>query len=188
MKKIAIIVLSVALAAAIVSGLIFHLKYIDTRDALLISENNLSGLNEKLTKLNQETFALQKQLRKSAERLKELEGAKEQVSALENAITMKDQRLSEYEETLRVLESWAGEKKYQMRGNLTAIDLGYHTVVIEVPLKGKMHTVGGPLSPKAILKRGGQSVGLADFQVGDRVIFIWESTKKGHVILSLKVK
>jgi len=188
MKKIAIIVLSVALAAAIVSGLIFHLKYIDTRDALLISENNLSGLNEKLTKLNQETFALQKQLHKNAGHLKELEGAKEQVSELENAITMKDQTLSECEETLRILESRPGEKKYRMSGDLTAIDINHNTVVIEVPLAGNMHTVGGPLSPKAILKRGGQSVGLADFQVGDRVIFIWQSTKKGHVILSLKAK
>lgn len=188
MKKIAIIVLSVALAAAIVSGLIFHLKYIDTKDALLISENNLSGLHEKLAQLNQETSMLQDQLRKSTERLKELEGAKERVSELENAITVKDHRLSEYEETLHALESWDGEKKFWMKGNLAAIDLRYHTVVIEVPLKGKEHTVGGPLSPEAILKRSGQSVSLADFQIGDQVIFIWESTKKGHVILSLKVK
>jgi len=85
-------------------------------------------------------------------------------------------------------QSWAGGKKYKMTGDITAIDLTHNTVVIEVPLAGKMFTVGGPLSSKAILKKGGQSVGLADFQVGDRVIVIWEATEQGHLILSLKAK
>lgn len=85
-------------------------------------------------------------------------------------------------------QCWAGEKKYRMTGDITAIDLSHNTVVIEVPLAGKMFTVGGALSSEAILKRGGQSVGLADFQVGDRVIVIWEATEQGHLILSLKAK
>ncbi len=85
-------------------------------------------------------------------------------------------------------QSWAGEKKYRMTGDITAIDLTHNTVVIEVPLAGKTFTVGGALSSEAILKRGGQSVGLADFQVGDRVIVIWEATEQGHLILSLKAK
>jgi hypothetical protein len=85
-------------------------------------------------------------------------------------------------------QSWAGEKKYRMTGEITAIDLSHNTVVIEVPLAGKMFTVGGALSSKAILKRGGQSVGLADFQVGDRATVIWEVTEQGHLILSLKAK
>jgi hypothetical protein len=85
-------------------------------------------------------------------------------------------------------QSWAGEKKYRMTGDITAIDLSHNAVVIEVPLAGKMFTVGGALSSEAILKRGGQSVGLADFQVGDRVIVIWEATEQGHLILSLKAK
>ena len=85
-------------------------------------------------------------------------------------------------------QSWAGEKKYKMTGDITAIDLSHNTVVIEVPLAGKMFTVGGPLSSKAVLKKGGQSVGRADFQVGDRVTVIWEATEQGHLILSLKVK
>ena len=85
-------------------------------------------------------------------------------------------------------QSWAGEKKYRMTGDITAIDLAHNTVVIEVPLVGRLFTVGGALSSEAILKRGGQSVGLADFQVGDRVIVIWEATEQGHLILSLKAK
>ena len=85
-------------------------------------------------------------------------------------------------------QCWAGERKYKMTGDITAIDLTHNTVVIEVPLAGKMFTVGGPLSSKAILKKGGQSVGLADFRVGDRVIVIWESIEQGHLILSLKAR
>jgi predicted RNase H-like nuclease (RuvC/YqgF family) len=185
MRNIVIVVLSLALAAAIISGFIFYQKSIDTQDALLISENNLSGLHEKVTRLNQETASLQDQIKKNAERLKELEGAKKRISELEHAITVKDQAISECEETLLSLASWAGEKKYRMRGELTAIDLTYHTAVIEVPFSEKTFTIGGSISSGAILKRGGQSVGLADFQVGDRVVVIWESTRRGHVIHSL---
>ena len=188
MKNIAVIALSVALAGAIVSGFIFYQKYSDTNEALLISEKNLSGLNVKLKKSNQETSALQDQLRKNAERLTQLEKAKERIPELENAITLKDQGLSECEETLRLLGSWAGEKKYRMGGDIKAIDVRYNTAVIEVPVKEKIFTVGGSISSKAVLKRGGQPVKLADFQVGDRAIIIWESTKKGHVIHSLNVK
>ena len=85
-------------------------------------------------------------------------------------------------------QSWAGEKKYKMTGDITAIDLTHNTVVIEVPLAGRLFTVGGALCSEATLKRGGQSVGLADFQVGDRVIVIWEATEQGHLILSIKAK
>ena len=38
-------------------------------------------------------------------------------------------------------QCWAGEKKYRMTGDITAIDLSHNTVVIEVPLAGKMFTV-----------------------------------------------
>lgn len=66
-------------------------------------------------------------------------------------------------------QSWAGEKRYLMVGDITAIDLKHNTVVIEVPLEKALFTVGGPLSPAAVLKRGDQLVGLADFRVGDRL-------------------
>jgi len=84
--------------------------------------------------------------------------------------------------------SWASESIYQMTGDITAIELEYNTVVIEVPMVGKTFTVGGPLSWKAILKKGHQVVGLSTFQVGDRVKVKWEATEKGHVILSLTDK
>jgi hypothetical protein len=85
-------------------------------------------------------------------------------------------------------QSWAGERIYLMTGDITAIDLEYNTVVIEVPLEGKSFTVGGPLSHEAILKKGGQKVDLSAFQVGDRLKVKWEATEKGHVILSLNAK
>ena len=83
---------------------------------------------------------------------------------------------------------WAGGERYKMTGDITAIDLTHHTVVIEVPLAGKTFTVGGVLSSKAALKRGGHSVGLGEFLVGDRVTVIWEATEQGHLILSLSAK
>jgi hypothetical protein len=85
-------------------------------------------------------------------------------------------------------QSLADERIYQMVGDITAIDLGYNTVVVEVPLAGKTFTVGGPLSSEAVLTRGGKSAALADFRVGDRITVKWEATGKGHVILLLKAK
>jgi len=85
-------------------------------------------------------------------------------------------------------QSLAGEKVFKMAGEIAAIDLGHNTVVVEVPVGGRLFTVGGPLSPGAVLNRGGQSVGLADFRTGDRVTVTWEATEKGHLIVSLNAK
>ncbi len=85
-------------------------------------------------------------------------------------------------------QSWAHEKIYRMTGDISAIDLRYNTVVIEVPLAGKTFTVGGPLSSKAVLKKGSRSVGLKDFRIGDRVTVKWEATTQGHLILALNAK
>ena len=82
----------------------------------------------------------------------------------------------------------AAEKVYEMVGDITAVDLAHNTVVIEVPLERGAFTVGGPLSARATLFRGEQSVDLSDFQAGDRVIVKWEATEKGHLILFLKAK
>jgi hypothetical protein len=84
--------------------------------------------------------------------------------------------------------SGAGERLYKMTGDITAIDLKYHTVVIEVPMVEKTFTVGGSLAPEVVLQKGGHSVGLADFQVGDQVVVTWEHTNEGHLILSLTAK
>ena len=80
----------------------------------------------------------------------------------------------------------AGEKIYQMKGEITAIESAYNTVVIEVPMGKRMFTVAGPLSSEAILKKGGQCVGLTDFVVGDQVTVKWRGTDKGHIIEMLK--
>ena len=188
MRKIAVIVLSIALAGAIISGGFLYTKYMDTNDALLSTEKKLSELNHKVMRLNQETASLQDQLHKNDQLISQLEKAKEHIPELEHAISLRDERISEYEETLRLLESWSGEKKYRMKGELKAIDPRHCTAVIEVPVKEEIFTVGGSLSSEAVLKRGGQTVGLADFKVGDSTIVIWESTKKGHVIHSLSVE
>jgi hypothetical protein len=82
----------------------------------------------------------------------------------------------------------AAKKVYEMVGDITAIDLAHNTVVIEVPLERGTFTVGGPISERAVLFRGEQSVELSDFQVGDRVTVKWEATERGHLILFLKVK
>ncbi|NVM20200.1 MAG: hypothetical protein HWN68_00280 [Desulfobacterales bacterium] len=84
--------------------------------------------------------------------------------------------------------SAGGEKMYRMRGEISAIEPAHDTVVIEVPLKGRMFTVGGPLSKDAVLERGGQPAGLSDFVVGDRVAVKWRATEKGHIIEVLKTE
>ncbi len=50
MRNIAIIVLSVVLAVAIISGLILYQRHLDTKDALLISQKNLSEFKKKSLK------------------------------------------------------------------------------------------------------------------------------------------
>lgn len=85
-------------------------------------------------------------------------------------------------------KSWAGERVYQASGEISAIDLKYDTVVVEVPVAGRMATVGGPLSPGAVLEQAGKSADLGSFKVGDRVIVKWQVTDKGHAILALKAK
>ena len=87
-----------------------------------------------------------------------------------------------------VTQSLAGKRTYRMFGEITAIDLAYNTVVVEVPLEGKMATVGGPLASDAVLKKAGQPVGLTGFQIGDEVWVKWKLTEQGHRILSLKAE
>lgn len=104
MRNIAIIILSVVLAAAIIFGIIFYQRHHDTRDALQISEKKLAEAGETLSKLNQENLSLRDQIRKNAEHLQELKNAQARISELENAITMKDQALSGFNETIRMLK------------------------------------------------------------------------------------
>ena len=74
MKKNAIIVLSLVLAAAIISGLVLYGQYVDKKDALLDSEKEISGLNEKIDQLNTDISARNDQIRKKANLEKKLYG------------------------------------------------------------------------------------------------------------------
>jgi chemotaxis protein MotB len=103
-RNITIIVLSVVLAAAIISGLILYQRHLDTKASLLISKKSLSELNEKVAQLNQETSALHNQIRTNAKQLMELKSAQESIATLENTIKLKDQRLSQFKEKINTLE------------------------------------------------------------------------------------
>jgi hypothetical protein len=48
-----------------------------------------------------------------------------------------------------------------------------------------MFTVGGPLAPDAVIKKGKNPAELSDFKIGDTVIVKWTATEKGHLILFL---
>jgi len=85
-------------------------------------------------------------------------------------------------------KSWAGERIYQAWGQISAIDVEYKTVVVEVPVAGRTSTVGGPLSPGAILEKAGKPVDLGAFGLGDGVVVKWQVTNKGHTILALRAK
>jgi peptidoglycan hydrolase CwlO-like protein len=104
-KDIAIVLLSLVLAAAIISGLILYQRHRDTKDSLLISEENLSGLNENVSQLGQENSALRDQIHKNAKRHKELDSTQGRISELETVIRMKDQIISESEESAQGAQS-----------------------------------------------------------------------------------
>ena len=82
----------------------------------------------------------------------------------------------------------ANPKLYKMAGKISAIDLKFNTVVINVPITEKKNfKVGGPLAKDAILKKGNkENVSLKDFKVGDKVVVEWESSPQGPVLKLLK--
>ena len=82
----------------------------------------------------------------------------------------------------------AAGKEYVMKGKIKAIDEQYNTVVIEVPMGKKQFTVGGPLTPDAVLRRKGQTVKLSAFKEGDNVTVRWTATASGHIIERLEAK
>jgi len=124
MRNIAIIVLSVVLAAAIISGLILYQKHLDTKASLLISKKSLSELNEKIAQLNQETSALHNQIRTNAKQLMELKSDQESIAKLENTIKMKDQRLSQFK-ALNHISSISRKRlqKYTMKSKNSNVNL-----------------------------------------------------------------
>ena len=84
MKNITVIILSVVLVAAIISGFIVYGKYVDKKDALLISDKKVTQMED--------------QIQKDAKSLEELKGAKVRISEFKEAIKTKDQTISEVEE------------------------------------------------------------------------------------------
>lgn len=80
------------------------------------------------------------------------------------------------------LQATAGERVYLMTGKITAIDLNPKTVVIDIPMVGKIFTVGGPLSARAVLKKNSHAANLRNFVVGEKVKVKWRSTDEGHII------
>ena len=79
-------------------------------------------------------------------------------------------------------------KVFVMSGKITAINLPTDNVLIECPTNGDIFTVGGPLSPNAVLKIGRKPVGLGDFSLGTQVTVKWKATENGPVILMMKAK
>ena len=79
-------------------------------------------------------------------------------------------------------------KTYVMSGKVTAVDTAYNTIVIDVPMGKEIFTVAGPLSPKAVLRKGGKLAHLSSFMVGESVKVKWQATDEGHLITALDAK
>lgn len=105
MKNAAIILLSVLLAAALISILILYRHYIDTKDEFLINKEKLSDLNEEIIQLKQKNPELNDQVRENINNLNELKVAKTRISELEDIINTKNNAISDFEEKFRSLES-----------------------------------------------------------------------------------
>ncbi|MGD2126108.1 MAG: hypothetical protein PVG99_08520 [Desulfobacteraceae bacterium] len=82
----------------------------------------------------------------------------------------------------------AAEENYIMMGEIKAIETASKTVVVEVPVGNRLYTVGGPLSARAVLRKGGHLANLFDFAAGDKVTVHWKKTDTGHIIEALDGK
>jgi chemotaxis protein MotB len=122
MKSVAGIVLVVLLVAAIIFGAIIHGKYSDTKQALLISEENSSELNEKVTQLTEEISSLSDKIREGEGELAELENAQKRVSELQDALKAKDQRLAEFQEELVLVKGDLEKEKKAEEALRTELD------------------------------------------------------------------
>ena len=86
---------------------------------------------------------------------------------------------------MTVLSVDAASGVYTNRGEISGISLTHDTVVVEVPVKGQLMTVGGALVDDAELKMGNRTAALEDFVVGETVTVKWQYTEQGHRILGL---
>ena len=71
------------------------------------------------------------------------------------------------------------------RGKLTAVNLDWDTVVVEVPVAGKQLTVAGELAAGANVTKNKQLADLKDLVLNETVKVTWRVTDKGHNILEL---
>ena len=85
---------------------------------------------------------------------------------------------------LDALPAGTGGKILSGRGRITGIDVDSSTVVVEIPRNGRLYTVGGRLSPDAVLTNGGQEADLSLFRPGDVVRVGWTRVSAGHGIES----
>ena len=131
MKTAAGIVLAVLLVAAIIFGVAIYGKYSDTKDALLISKENSSELNEKVAQLTDEIASLSEKLREREGRLTELEKAQSRISKLEDALRVKDQKIAELQEELSVVRGDL-EKERKAEEGLSAELNARQTMVAEL--------------------------------------------------------
>ena len=67
MRKVSVIVLSLFLAAALISSLIFYRQYRSASDNLRVAGNEVSALTQKVDQLNQEKTASEGRIREAAE-------------------------------------------------------------------------------------------------------------------------
>jgi len=129
MKNIATVVLSLALAASIISGLILYHTHYNTKNALVGSENKLAALEKKVGQLAQEKVLLHDQIRENTERLNKLKDTQTRISELEYAITIKDQILAEFKKTIQILKKDLEEERKANKSlinNLTSKDAMIH--------------------------------------------------------------
>ena len=82
----------------------------------------------------------------------------------------------------------AADKANVDKGKITAIDIDSNTVVVEASLRGKIYNVGGPISPRAVLRKAGRPASLPEFVIGDKVTVKWGIATEGHIIEALKCK
>lgn len=82
----------------------------------------------------------------------------------------------------------AAARSGQGSGTVAALEPAERTVVIEVPQGKETFTVAGPLSPKAVVKKGGKTAQLDDVHVGDHVRVTWHQTAQGHEIAHLEAR
>jgi chemotaxis protein MotB len=112
MRTIAIVILSVILAAACVSGIILYRRSYDAQAALQLREERIAELSAKFSAVSEETATLRHQIT-------ELEGAWRRVSELEHEITRKDQAFSELNKAARTLKGEL-EKERQITEQVTS--------------------------------------------------------------------